>query len=142
MRLDCSVGHLAGSFGRYIRRHSRRDLTCRSFIAGSIVWSLGTRPLRDRRTVFHAVSSGSHLIGALQCSCLTVADVWSFGRVEMVQHRDAVWNAARQRLAVAAPAALDCALGLGQQLETMVEALREEHAEDDVPCGWAPGALM
>ncbi|KAL1414061.1 hypothetical protein MTO96_007765 [Rhipicephalus appendiculatus] len=58
----------------------------------------------------------------------------------MVQHRDAVWNAARQRLAVAAPAALDCALGLGQQLETMVEALREEHAEGDVPCGWAPGS--
>ncbi|KAL1482665.1 hypothetical protein MTO96_050307 [Rhipicephalus appendiculatus] len=59
--------------------------------------------------------------------------MWSFGRGEMVQHRDAVWNAARQRLAVAAPAALDCALGLGQQLETMVEALREERVEGDVP---------
>ncbi|KAL1460294.1 hypothetical protein MTO96_043379 [Rhipicephalus appendiculatus] len=77
----------------------------------------------------------------LQCTCLTVADV-VFRRGEMVQHRDAVWNAARQRLAVAAPTALDCALGLGQQLETMVEALREEHAEGDVPCEWAPGALM
>ncbi|KAL1476194.1 hypothetical protein MTO96_036692 [Rhipicephalus appendiculatus] len=68
--------------------------------------------------------------------------MWSFGQGEMVQHRDAVRNAAWQRLAVAAAAALDCALGLGQQLETMVEALREDHVEGDVPCGWAPGALM
>ncbi|KAH6920155.1 hypothetical protein HPB50_028856 [Hyalomma asiaticum] len=58
----------------------------------------------------------------------------------MVQHRDAVRNAARQRRAAAAPAALDCALGLGLQFQTMAEALREEHVAGDVPCGWAPGS--
>ncbi|KAL1483234.1 hypothetical protein MTO96_013062 [Rhipicephalus appendiculatus] len=81
-----------------------------------------------------SVLGGGELSRALRCGLSDEARWFSIGTLFGTQRG--------RRLAVAAPAALDCALGLGQQLETMVEALREEHAEGDVPCGWAPGALM
>ncbi|KAL3190594.1 hypothetical protein MRX96_019437 [Rhipicephalus microplus] len=135
IHFHCLVVHLVGSFGSNTRRYYRLDLTCWWYIVGSIVRFFGTIPFQGRRTVFQAVSTG-HDFAALALHSR------SLRHSRMSRHRDVLLNAAWTYRAAAAPADLDCALGLDLLRETMVVVLRQEHVKGNVPCGWAPGVPM